>query len=91
MDINRLSADFVLRNTDGEVLETITKLLVKKANPLYSNGSVTESVNVVFGKNIFTKKELENYVIDIYLYKDKKYKTLVTTMKVPLKSIVNKV
>lgn len=89
MDINRLSADFVLRNTDGEVLETVTKLLVKKANPLYSNGSVTEPVNVVFGKNIFTKKELENYVIDIYLYKNKKYKTLVMTMKIPLKSIKN--
>ena len=35
---------------------------------------------------IFTKKELEQYYIDIYLYKDEKYKTLVSTMKVPLKS-----
>ena len=39
------------------------------------------------GKNIFTKKELEQYVIDIYLYKDERYKTLAGTMRVPLKSI----
>ena len=26
-----------------------------------------------------TKKELNEYVIDIYLYKDKKYKTLIGT------------
>ena len=31
---------------------------------------------------IFTKKELNEYVIDIYLYKDEKYKTLVGTVPV---------
>lgn len=88
VDINRLSADFVLRNGD-KVLETVPVKLVGKTNPLYSNGGVTDEIKVTFGKNIFTKKELDQYVIDIYLYKDKKFKTLVTTMKIPLKSVYN--
>lgn len=88
-DINKLSADFVLRDTDENILETVTKSFIKRTNPLYSNGGVSEPINVNFGKNIFTRKELEQDVIDIYLYKDKKYKTLVASMKVPLKSIKN--
>ena len=34
----------------------------------------------------FNEKELEQDSIDIYLYKDERYKTLVASMKVPLKS-----
>ena len=84
-DINHLSADFVLSQR-GRVLETVSKTIVNNKSPLYSNGGETQDILVVFGKNIFTKKELEQYIIDIYLYKDEQYKTLVATMRVPLKS-----
>ena len=87
-DIKHLSADFVLRHKDKDrVLETVSKTFVDKKTPLYSNGGETPDVEIVFGKNIFTKKELEQYVIDIYLYKDERYKTLAGTMRVPLKSL----
>ena len=80
-----MHAEFVLRQND-KVLETITKEVVNRDKPLVINGGESGDVNVTFGKKIFTKKELEQYYIDIYLYKDEKYKTLVSTMKVPLKS-----
>ena len=87
-DIKHLSADFVLLHKDKDrVLETVTKTFADKKAPLYSNGGETPDVEIIFGKNIFTKKELEQYVIDIYLYKDERYKTLAGTMRVPLKSI----
>lgn len=85
-DITRLSADFVLRNKD-KVVETVSVNLLGKSNQLFGNGVETPGITVTFGKNIFTKKELEYYEIDVYLYKDKKYKTLVNTIKVPKKSI----
>ena len=81
-----MSADFVLRQND-KVLETVSKTFVTSKSPLYSNGGESANIEVIFGKNIFTKKELEQYVIDIYLYKDERYKTLAGTMKVPVKSI----
>lgn len=87
-NIRNMSADFVLRRED-KVLETISVKCVGKSAPLYSNGGVTEEIKIVFDKNIFTKNELSQYLIDIYLYKDEKYKTLVSTMKVPLKTINN--
>ena len=80
-----MSVDFNLRQND-KVLETITKPAANKDVPLFSNGGETQEIEVNFGKNIFTKRELEQYVIDIYVYKDDRYKTLVGTMKVPLKS-----
>ena len=85
-DIRNLSADFVLRQND-KILETIKKTFVYPKSPLYSNGGESMDVEVVFGKNIFTKKELEQYVIDIYIYKDERYKTLLSTMKVTLKTL----
>ncbi len=85
-DIKHLKADFVLRQKD-RIRETKTITYANPKSPLYSNGGETPDMEIVFGKNIFTKKELEQYVIDIYLYKDEKYKTLAGTMKVPLKSI----
>lgn len=87
-DIKMLKADFVLRQGD-KIRESVTVNCANKQQPFYSNGGVTDEINVVFGKNIFTKKELEQYVIDIYLYKNDKYKTLVYSMKVPLKSVNN--
>ncbi len=89
-DIYKLSGDFVLRHRSKEKpLEIVSRQFVSKKSPLFSNGGVTEAIDVSFGKNIFTKKELEQYVIDIYLYKDEKYKTLVSTMQVPLKTVKN--
>lgn len=87
-DIKNMYTDFVLRK-DNKVLETISVKCVDKEKPLYSNGGVTNEINVVFDKNIFTTSELEQYLIDIYLYKDEKYKTLVYTMRVPLKTVNN--
>ena len=76
-----MKADFILKQ-DNKILETVSKTFADKSKPLYSNGGETPEVEVVFGKNIFTRSELERYSIDIYLYKDEKFKTLVTTMPV---------
>ncbi len=84
-DMQKLYAEFVLRQNDKK-LEIVKKNCASKAKPFLSNGGETIDIPVVFGKNIFTKKELEQYYIDIYLYKDEKYKTHVFTMKVPVKS-----
>ncbi len=83
-DITNLSAEFVLKRKDnGKILESVNTKVVTKNNPLYSNGGVTEAIMVNLGKNIFTKRELDQYIIEIYLYKDEKYKTLINTMRVP--------
>lgn len=84
-DITKMNAEFVLRQKD-KAKEVKTVNCIRKKNTLYSNGGVTKDIVVRFGENIFTKKELENYYIDIYLYKDPKYKTLVGTYKLPSKS-----
>ena len=81
-DIRQLYADFVLRNGKKEVTSYTTKC-VDKLKPLTSDGGVTEPINIKFNKNIFTKRELKKYFIDIYVYKDKKYKTLAATIKLP--------
>ena len=84
-NINNLYADFILRRADNDkIIETVNRHIINKKSPLYSNGGVSEEIKIDFCKNIFTKKELEQYVIDIYLYKDDKYKTLINTMRVPL-------
>lgn len=80
-DIRILRADFILKQ-DNRVLETVSKTFADKSKPLYSNGGESPEVEVIFGKNIFTRSELERYSIDIYLYKDEKFKTLITTMPV---------
>ena len=85
-DIIRLSADFNLKQND-KLLETISKNIVNRDKPLFSNGGETAEVEVTFGKNIFTRKELEEDYIDIYLYKDERYKTEVASIKIPKKSI----
>ncbi|MBR6127519.1 hypothetical protein IKQ21_07540 [bacterium] len=87
-DIFRLFADFELREGD-EIKESYTVKCVTKDNPLFSNGGETDSITVNFGKKIFTKKELSQYVIDVYLYKDEKFKTLIGTFAIPEKSIKN--
>lgn len=80
-NIKQLSADFILRQNDN-VVEKTTKNIVKKEKTLAANGGESPVVEAKFGKHIFTKRELNQYYIDIYLYKDEKYKTLVTSMPV---------
>ena len=89
-DILRMFAEFELRESD-KVKEVAVVQCVSKDHPLFSNGGESESITINFGKNIFTKKELSNYVIDVYLYKDEKFKTLIGTFAIPAKSIKNAV
>ena len=84
-DILKLSADFVLKQGQN-VKETVNINCLEKGKPLYSNGNDTKDLEVRFHKKVLTRKELESYTIDIYLYKDEKYKTLVATYKLPQKS-----
>ena len=80
-DINNLYADFVLKQKD-KVREIVTVKCASKQIPLLSNNGETAPIEVKFGKNILTKKELENYTIEVYLYKAKKYKTLTAVYSV---------
>lgn len=85
-DIINLKGDFVLTNGE-KVLETITKTISNKNKPLISNGYEPNLIDVKFNKKVYTKKELENYTVKIYLYKDEKYKTLVSENRIPATSI----
>jgi len=84
-DIINLYGDFVLYN-NGKPIETITKVVANKDNPMFSNSDEPNIVTISFKKKIYTKKELENYSIKIYLYKDEKYKTLVSENLIPCRS-----
>ena len=86
IDIYRMFADFVLKDS-GKIKETYTVRCVSKQDPLYSNGYETDDIEVKMGKNIFTKKELSNYTIEVYVYKDKKFKTLLGVYAIPTKDI----
>ena len=84
-DIINLHGDFVLcRN--GEPVETITEVVADKDKPMLIAENKTNDVSVRFRKNIYTRKELEDYTIRIYLYKDEKYKTLVFETTIPKKN-----
>lgn len=79
-------ADFVLKDR-GKIKETYTTRCVTRQNPLYSNGYETDDIEIKMGKNIFTRKELRNYTIEVYVYKDEKFKTLLGTYAIPTKNI----
>lgn len=83
-NINHLTIEFVLRHEDKEKEKTIITC-ASNNEPLMSNGGETDVISITFGDKIFTKKELEKYYIDIYLYKDPKFKTLIGTIHVPVK------
>lgn len=83
-DIVNLHGDFILLENDKEV-EKITRNISDKNNPLVSYYDEPNLVYINFSKKIFTKKELENYKVLIYLYKDEKYKTAVAEFKLPIK------
>lgn len=82
-DIINLYADFVL-TSDGKELECVTKKIASKDFPLLMFAEQPNIVDVKFKRKIFTKKELNNYTIEIYLYKDKKYKTHVMSSRIPI-------
>ena len=82
IDIINLCADFVLMEQD-KVLETISLPIANRNKPLFSNGLISDVIPVKFKKKALTKKELSNYEINIYLYKDEKYKTQVAKVKMP--------
>lgn len=75
-NISNLNVDFVLCLKDKPV-EIITKMIANKEKPLYGYAEKPFNIDVLFKKNIFTKKEFENYSVKIYLYKDKKFKTYI--------------
>lgn len=84
-DINKMNAEFVLRK-DDKVKQVITAPCATKKSPLFANENEGKNLNVILGRKIFTKRELQRYNIDIYLYKEPKFKTLVYSIKVPPKS-----
>jgi len=86
-DITHLKADFVLCSGDKQ-LETVTAIVADKSKPLPVGGFDSNECSVKFRKAIFTKRELNNYTVKIYAYKDDKFKTLVAETKIPLKSII---
>ena len=88
-DIIFLYGDFVLCYKDKPV-ETITKVVSNKDNPIVVYKQEPNTVDLKFKRKIYTKKELNDYTIKIYLYKDPKYKTLVSENKIPEKSIIKR-
>lgn len=80
VDIINLTGDFVLLNK-GKEIERISKKISNKKQPLSCTVYEPNIVTINFNKKVLTKKELENYTIQIYLYKDEKFKTLATEIK----------
>jgi tetratricopeptide (TPR) repeat protein len=82
MDIVNLMADFELISND-KIIDAEHAIIADKNNPLYSYSDENKIVDVKFKKIILSKKDLANYSIKIYLYKDPKFRTLVYNSKVP--------
>ena len=87
-DIKRLKADFVLCLED-KPLETVTSVVALKEKPLLAGGYDPNNVSIKFKRKIYTKKELANYKIKIYAYKDDKFKTLINEVRIPEKTYSN--
>ncbi len=86
-DIKYLKADFVLSQND-KALETVTLNIANKEKPLIAGGYDSNDISIKFRKAIYTRKELANYTIKIYAYKDEKFKTLIFENTIPQKSII---
>ena len=84
-DIIKLQGDFVLCKK-GNPVETITETVADKNSPMLVTNTNPNTVSIKFRKSIYTRKELEDYTIRIYLYKDEKYKTLVFENTIPKKN-----
>lgn len=81
-DILNLTADFVL-TFNGKEVETITKKIASKDFPLLAFAEEPNVTDISFKRKVFTRKELSNYTVEIYLYKDQKYKTHAASFKIP--------
>ena len=81
VDIINLKGDFVL-TLNNKPIETLKVVVADKNAPLLSSTFEANLVPVKFKKTVFTKKELENYSIKVYLYKDEKFKTFVNEIKI---------
>ncbi len=84
-DIIHMKADFVLTHAD-EPIETITMTIADRKHPLSIGGYMSDGFTVKFKTKALTSKELENYTIKIYAYKDDKFKTLVSEIRVPTRT-----
>lgn len=84
-DIFKLKGDFVLCYNDKPV-ETVTETIASKDSPMLCATEKPNDVSIKFNRKIFTKKELKNYTVKIYAYKDEKYKTLICENKLPARS-----
>ncbi|MBO5738110.1 hypothetical protein J6R97_02080 [bacterium] len=82
-DIINLKADFILRHNEKPI-ETLTIDIANKNKPLFIAADNPNLVDVCFKKKIFSKKDLEEYTIEIYIYKDLKYKTFVSNSPLPI-------
>ena len=85
MDIINLKGDFVLC-INGKPVETITKVIANKDKPLFMTSNEPNEIPIKFKRKVFTQKELENYTIKIFIYKDEKYKTLLNEYTIPTHS-----
>lgn len=84
-EVNAMNADFVLTRKDKPV-ETITITIASKENVLDIGSEEPRYVRVNFSQKFFNRKELDNYAVKVYLYKNPKYKTFVFENKIPKKS-----
>lgn len=84
-DIVNLSGDFILYQND-KPKETLTLKISNKDNPLLLGADEPNFVGINFKEKIYTKKDLDEYSVKIYIYKDKKYKTYLGELPLPKKS-----
>lgn len=84
-DIVNLYADFILC-INGKPIETISTSIADRNKPLFTNSNEPNEVSISFKRKIYTQKELENYTVKIYLYKDEKFKTLLSENRIPAHS-----
>ena len=80
IDLINLYGDFEL--TNGKTKQIITKPVASKDKPLYMYEGEPNKINVSFDKKFWTKKELDDYIVIIRLYKDKRFKTEVLQHKI---------
>ena len=85
VNIIKLNGDFVLCKK-GKPVESITTVIADKNSPMLVTNTEPNTADIKFKRSIYTKKELDDYTIKIYLYKDEKYKTLVFETTIPKKN-----
>lgn len=84
-DINIMNADFVLTKKDKPI-ETVTMPVAEKGNALIMYSEEPRFIKVKFNHKILSNRQLANYTIKVYLYKNPKFKTFVLEHKIPKRS-----